>query len=210
MQRIEFCKDCYCAKLTVTIEGETPIILLSKRPPLILELEESSLDFIHQMTAPIDERFPFQITRVENTGGFWHYNEPDASNKVDCPMPGTYPATKASDITKDMITDLYWQGNQLLCYFDRKGAYFNNVGTCIYKVFGLNSYRFSDKQGVLYENRAPKAKLTYQVECDACCKDDEIICDSPRFPGYTCYQIPPAAERLLKGKNDISRYWRRQ
>jgi hypothetical protein len=208
MERIEFCKGSYCAKLTVNVEGKKPIVLISKTPTLILEIDKPVVDFSHEMRAPIDLEFPFSIKGIEFVSGFWHYSSGTGGNKVDCPMPGTYPVVAAPDVEPGdpEVTDLYWERNHLYCHFDKIGGYTNNTGVCNYKVLGKDSYKFFDRQGVLYLG---EGNLTYTVECDACCADNEIICDSPRFPGYTCYQLPPAADRILKGRNDIKRYWRR-
>ena len=207
-ERIEFCKGAKCAKVTINIGDEAPIVLFSKFPPLILEIEEKkSEEFTHKMNQPIEKEFSSEVTGIENTGGFWVYNS-DGGPKFDCPMPGTYPILAGGPRDMTGITDLYWEGNKLFSYFDAPRAFFNNQGSCSYKVYlGFERYRFSDQQGVLYENR-PQKILKYKVECDACCKEDEILCDSPHFPGYTCYPISPIARRVLAGKNDIARFWR--
>jgi|GEM_PF-6186668 len=207
MERKQFCDGCYCAKLSIFIEGKDPLILLSRTPPLILEIKDVSAEFRHTMNLPIDSTFPFEITGIEFVNGHWFFNDPGPTTKVDCPMPGTYPATAASDIEKEDITDVYWEAKQLFCFFDKKGIYHNNHGQCSYKVLGPPHYKFFDKQGILFEHRSSE-KLTFEVDCNECCKDNEIVCDSNRFPGYTCYPMPPTAARLLQGANDIKRYWR--
>lgn len=206
MERREFCRNDYCAKLTIFL-GEEPLILLSRTPPLILEITELSETFTHTMTTPIELGFSFDIKGIEFISGIWYFNDPGPTTEVACPMPGTYPAYKASDIGPGDITDMYWEGKQLFCFFDKKGIYHNNRGQCSYRVFGGNHYKFFDKQGTLFEHRS-KEKLIYEVDCNECCKDTEIVCSSNRFPGYTCYPIPPASDRLLKGSNDIRRFWR--
>jgi hypothetical protein len=208
IERFEFCPGAKCAKLTINIKGEKPIVLISRAPTLTLEIEgEKTEVFSHGMTAPIEKTFAEEISDVENIAGDWKFNKTSLYT-VTCPMPGTYPALRADDVRKEDITDLYWKENQLFCFFDRSDAYPNNVGVCTYKVyFNFGRYKFSDRQGVLYESR-PNKILKYKVECDACCKDDEILCDSNHFPGYSCYPIPPVNSKLLKEKNNIARFWR--
>lgn len=208
-ERFEFCSGAKCAKLTINIKGEKPLVLISRAPTLTLEIEGQETEtFSHGMTVPIERTFSGEIDDVENIAGDWKFNRTSLYT-VSCPMPGTYPVLPAGDVRKDEITDLYWRGNQLFCYFDsNRNGYSNNVGTCTYKVyFKYGRYRFSDRQGILYES-FPKKILKYQVECDACCKDDEILCDSNHFPGYTCYPIPPVNSKLLQEKNNIARFWR--
>lgn len=221
MERHEFCKGAKCAKLTVEIEGENPLVLISKAPSLILEKEEIEEEgiLIHEMTAPIEEEFPFVIEKVECFKGLWFFNVGGTHRGsdipvLDCPMPGTYPVITSGGMPnpkdRESTTDLYWSDNKLFCYFDsvHRSYYTNNFGICTYRVIGKKThYQFFDKQGMLYTNNLGK-KLTYKVECDACCKDNEILCDSKHYPGYSCYPISPVNSRLLKGKNNIARFWR--
>lgn len=202
-----YCEGCYCAKLTVNIEGSEPLVIISKMPPIVYTLGETYQAFTHSMTSPIEREYPYRITRIEGDGGQFYFGTPNAGTRVNCPLPGTYPVAAAGDVSRDDITDMYWDNDKLYCYFDKEGAYGNNVGSCNYKVFGMNLYSFRDGRGMLYQAN-PTRKLTFTIECDECCKEDEIICTSPNFPGYTCYQIPPAADRILKGKNEIVKYWK--
>jgi len=208
-ERLEFCKNAKCARVTINTGDAPPIILISKAPTLILEVESKEPEtFTHEMTAPMQRSFSDEILGIENIGGFWYFNNTGGSDKLDCPMPGTYPASvPATGVNRNLLSDLYWEKDRLFCFFDRAGAYFNNLGSCSYKVNFIKRYTFFDQQGILYENR-PSKNLQYKVECDACCKDDEILCDSNHYPGYTCYPIAPVQVRLLAGKNDIARFWR--
>lgn len=216
MERHEFCKNAKCAKVTIEIEGRKPLILISKAPSVIIESIKEEEEFTHRMDAPIEKRFPFLIEGIQYLRGFWYWNDV-TDIKCDCPMPGTYPVLDTGGIPqiyKDRVTDLYWNGYELFCYFDGKrlqetaGYYLNNRGFCTYRVFGKAPYyKFFDRQGILYESYV-KEKLTYKVECDACCKDNEILCDSKHYPGYTCYPIKPIGDSLLTGKNNIARFWR--
>jgi hypothetical protein len=216
MERYEFCKNAKCAKLTIEIEGRKPLILISKSPPLVLEFDKQEETFTHRMNAPIERKFPFLIKGVEWLRGFWYWSG-ERVVKVDCPMPGTYPVLDTGGIRKqhkDKLTDLYWNDYNLFCYFDGKNPeefsdyYSNNEGFCTYRVYGKDPYyKFFDRQGILYESYV-KEKLTYKVECNACCKDNEILCDSKNYPGYTCYPIAPVNAKLARGKNNIARYWR--
>jgi len=210
-ERFEYCNNCYCAKLTITVTGELPKVLICKFPPLIVEIAGVE-EFTHDMKMPIEKTFEENIMKVELVRGFWHYNFPTPQNRVGCPLPGTYPVLPAddaaqSDVEAGRITDMYWKGKNLYCYFDLQGAYFNNVGECTYKVFlGDYSYRFSDSRGVIYERRLKEREnLDYTVECDACCKDTELLCDSHRFPGYECKPIPPINRKLEVNRYDLSR-----
>jgi hypothetical protein len=212
---IEYCKNCYCAKLTISVSGQAEKVFICKFPPLIVEIG-GVVTFSNDMTKPIEETFEEDITKVELISDYWHHSKPPGlGNRVACPLPGTYPivrdnASAPEAIARGQVTDLYWKGKTLYCYFDLPGAYSNNVGVCTYKVFlGDYSYRFSDSRGVIYERRLLEGEeLTYTVECDECCKDTEILCDHHKFPGYKCHPIPPTNARLLAGQNDIARYWR--
>lgn len=215
----EFCKQAKCAKLTVN-EGSTPLIFISKAPPLTVEESEEEEEFTHVMSSPIDGReFPFLIKGVEFISGFWHCNAPQGAGliRLPCPMPGTYPYVDVAggvELEKGRETsDLYWEGNKLYCYFEAinrrqwSNYYPNNRGTCTYKISGIKGGKIYDRQGILYKS-SPDKDFTYEIECDACCKDNEILCDHHHYPGYKCYPIPPTASRLLRGQNDIARYWR--
>lgn len=220
-ETFQFCPNAKCAKLTIKIGDERPIILLSKAPTLTLEIDGRETEiYRHEMDSPIRKEFESEIVDIENIDGYWYYNSADlARTKVDCPMPGTYPVLVSSEFlpendptkfNRNQITDLYWENNKLICYHSltNPDGFFNNVGTCTYRVyFNRGTYKFFDRQGVLYQNR-PDAILKYKVECDACCKDDEILCDSNHFPGYSCYPIPPINTKLAENKNNIARFWR--
>lgn len=212
--KLEFCSGSKCAKLSIEVEGEKSITLISKAPPLVYEEERYSQEFTHSMKSPIQISFPFTIKDIEFVSGFWYYNTGEDYPKMQCPMPGTYPMVDAGIFKKEEVTDLFWNDKSLYCFFDgnpRVGfvAYPNNQGFCTYRVLGKEmNYKFSDRQGVLYERRRLTKKISYTVECDACCKDDEILCDSKYYPGYTCYPIPPLNSKLLENKNNIARFWR--
>ncbi len=220
-EKFEFCPGAKCAKLTIRIGEEKPIILLSKAPTLILEIDGREVEvYQHLMNAPINKEFDSEIVDIENIEGHWFYNDRNLTeSKVSCPMPGTYPVFASpeflpqndpNEFYRKQITDLYWERNKLICYhsLSQPDGFFNNAGTCTYRVyFNRGHYKFFDRQGVLYENR-PNKILKYKIECDACCKDDEILCDSNHFPGYECYPIQPIGESLLSSKNNIARFWR--
>lgn len=214
-KRLEFCKGARCARLTLKLSGSAPINLISKAPPLILEIEDKEVSeeiFTHEMISPIEKTFDLSILRVENPSGSWGFGSSSSLVQVSCPMPGTYPIYVAGDISqedKKVITDLHWKKNKLLCFFDAPGAYDNNFGFCTYKVFtGFKVYKFFDGQGVLCAGRLNDEELDYEVKCNDCCKDNEILCNSRHYPGYTCYPIPPLNSRLLESKNNIARFWR--
>lgn len=194
----------------------------SKALPLIIEEEIEETILSHEMIWPIEKEFSFSIKGVQFIRGSWFCNKPSKQDvgllRLPCPLPGTYPYVDIAggiELIKGVsTTDLYWEDNKLYCYFEGKDRnswedyYPNNRGVCTYRIFGeSNYYKFSDQQGIIYEKRLDK-KLTYQVECDACCKDTEILCSHHHYPGYKCYPIPPTASRLLKGQNEIARYWR--
>jgi hypothetical protein len=210
----EFCKNAKCAKITIFPEGGQPIIITSKCPSIaVQEFYKRDKIFTHPMTSPIEETFDFLIEDVLLIEGHWFLNTAEGNTagtiKLSCPMPGTYPIRDEGGVGFP-ITDLYWDKNKLFCYFDgiddshRVTNYPNNRGSCTYKVLGGKCYKFSDRQGLLHQTK-PIEKATYQIECDACCKDTEILCDHHKYPGYKCYPIPPISSQLANNRYDISR-----
>lgn len=213
MDRKEYCKNCKCAKATISISGRPDKIVVSNTPPLIVETFGFE-EFTHQMTAPIEREYEGNIIRVELVEGWWSINTSMSGGLARCPMPGIYPLVEVgaqyqADVDAGTVTDMYWEGNKLFCYFDRVGAYFNNLGACTYRVFTADaSFKFSDLRGNLYEHREDDVRLEYKVDCDDCCKDTEIMCDHHKYPGYKCYPIPPINSQLANNRYDISRFYK--
>jgi len=205
MPRLEFCKNAKCARLTVQLEAEQ--VFISKAPPIIVEFDEVSEEYTHEMNQPIIKEFPFEITDVEYVSGQWYFNQfSRESDRADCPMPGTYPVLKAGDVLREEITDLYWHKQRLISHFDAPTYYSNNHGSCTYRVIATLFYKFSDRRGIIY--KVDSKKLSYKIDCDDCCKDTEIMCDHHKYPGYKCYPIPPISSQLANNRYDISRFYK--
>jgi hypothetical protein len=214
----QFCTNAKCAKITITPEGSKPVIVISKCPRVIVDEYYTAEEiYAHDMTAPIEKTFSFLIEGVDYVEGSWFCNVFDSAagdRRLSCPMPGTYPYLDEAGATEFIrgktTSDLYWVENKLHCYFEPiarnlwESYYPNNSGVCTYRVYGAKGYKFLDRQGLIYQTK-PKEIITYEIECDACCKDTEILCDHHKYPGYKCYPIPPINSQLANNRYDISR-----
>lgn len=217
----KFCEGSKCAKLTIRKDGEPDKVFTSKIPPITVETGGGKTTFVHGMRSPIVKTFDREITGVSVVGDVQYYLEINGSTDVsrnprrECPLPGTYPAIKSKPDLQPLLdsgelTDIYWIGNTLYGFFD--GRYDFNSGRCEYTVYfgGEQRYlKFSDGRGILYEVQVNESDdlPEYIIDCDDCCGEDEICCDSPKYPGYTCYPIPPVLDKLEVNRNDLSRIY---
>jgi hypothetical protein len=64
---------------------------------------------------------------------------------------------------------------------------------------------FLDNLGTLFSAVRDEDDFSYEVICDICCTEEELLCDSSSFPGYKCVPIQPITDRLSNMENQLKR-----
>lgn len=181
-----YCEGAKCAKITINLLGQSPIILLSKNPPVKFTGNFLKSRYITNSKIDILEaEFPLPIISARLLGEL-------SSGAGYCP--------------RDASDGLTFSGNKLEAKNLTPARSFG-VGQCVYAVYfsadGKLLVQFFDRLGELYSVFSDEDSFNYSVECDKCCAEDEYLLDSSIYPGWKCVPTPPIANRLGEMQNQV-------
>lgn len=173
------CIGAKCAKLIINFPNQSPLIFLSKNPPIVFRGNELRSSTIRNTKYNIiDDELPWTIGAVRLFG-----EHPDSAGQ--CP--------------KTPETGMNFSGNKLDIRAVSLDKSFG-IGECPYIIHysgdGKLLVQFSDELGEIYSINSNSDSFSYRVECNACCKEDEFLLDSTSYPGWKCVPKNPIAERL--------------
>ena len=204
----------YCSQsrqAIITIISPEKERILSKKPPVETLITDATnqrgdyVDYTHTMTAPINRSFDRDIHSVElnDSVNRWCYgtkgsvgeNNPPNDLFTSCPTVGNAVVFGAEGLIID--------GRRLHSNFDvdtsGRNAYFNNYGSCTYRVYFKNSLSYlleiNDLTGKIF-SKTYKEEPRYEVACDDECPPGYCKCPTIKYPGYCCLSCKDVAARI--------------
>lgn len=200
----------YCngsKKATIKITGDRGSeTIISKQPPVSIAINPSSTNkyenYTHSMTAPMNKTFKNEISSVvlNDSRNDWIYalkdsiapNNPPNDLHTQCPLVGKSVVPHAEG--------LIIEGKKLRSNFDvdttGRDAYFNNSGSCSYRVyFGGFQLIITDTGGKIYDRLFEKEPF-FTVACDDDCPPGTCKCPSSGYPGFCCIDCSQVGRRI--------------
>jgi hypothetical protein len=188
MEEKIYCENSDCATITINVPGKSPFVFLSKNPPIIFEgTSKRYLEVVNEFPDVIDITVDFDIAdaRLAAIAGNFGNNACPTNEEGGMTFSGNRFFVKNTDPRKGFLARgcRYWlyttgQRELVIFFFDQLGEFFSA------SVPDINSF-------------------SYEIICDACCNETEILCKSEFYPGWKCVPLPPMSARLGQMERQI-------